>query len=91
MDIDLHKSTPDMYPNEVIFIIWVRYTCTQMNFYKLRKEMLMEELKRMLEAIHKENKDILTLLFSMDKDETKEFDDIMADVNSMYDKDFYGE
>lgn len=51
----------------------------------------MEELKRMLEAIHKENKDILTLLFSMDKDETKEFDDIMVDVNSMYDKDFYGE
>lgn len=51
----------------------------------------MEDLKRMLEAIHKENKDILTLLFSMDKDETKEFDDIVADVNSMYDEDFYGE
>ena len=51
----------------------------------------MEDLKHMLNAIHKENKDILTLRFSMDKNETKEFDYIMADVNSMYDKDFYGE
>lgn len=50
----------------------------------------MEDLKRMLEAIHKENKDILTLLFSMDKDETKDLDEIMTEVNSMYDKDFYG-
>lgn len=50
----------------------------------------MEDLKRMLDAIHKENKDILTLLFSMDKDETKDLDEIMTEVNSMYDKDFYG-
>ncbi len=33
----------------------------------------MKDLKRMLEAIHKENKDILTLLLSMDKNETKRF------------------
>lgn len=50
----------------------------------------MEDLKRMLEVIHKENKDILTLLFSMDKDETKDLDEIMTEINSMYDKDFYG-
>lgn len=43
----------------------------------------------MLEAIHKENKDILTLLLSMDKNETKDLDEIMIDVNSMYDKKFY--
>lgn len=51
----------------------------------------MKDLQRMLETIHKENKDILTVLLSMDKNETKEFDDIMVDVNSIYDKDFYGE
>lgn len=49
----------------------------------------MEDLKRMLEAIHKENKDILTLLFSMDKNEIKDLDEIMIDVDSMYDKKFY--
>ena len=51
----------------------------------------MEDLKRMLEIIHKENKAILTVLLSMDKNETKDFDDILVDVNSIYDKDFYGE
>ena len=43
----------------------------------------MKDLKRMLEAIHKENKDILTLLLSIDKNETK-------DLDSMYDEKFYG-
>ena len=51
----------------------------------------MKDLKRMLETIHKENKAILTVLLSMDKNETKDFDDILVDVNSIYDKDFYGE
>lgn len=46
----------------------------------------MKDLKRMLEAIHKENKDILTLLLSMDKNETKDLDEIMIDVDSMYDE-----
>lgn len=50
----------------------------------------MKDLKRMLEAIHKENKDILTLLLSMDKNETKDLDEIMIDVDSMYDEKFYG-
>ena len=50
----------------------------------------MKDLKRMLEAIHKENKDILTLLLSMDKNETKDLDEIMTDVDSMYDEKFYG-
>ena len=50
----------------------------------------MNDLKRMLEAIHKENKDILTLLLSMDKNETKDLDEIMIDVDSMYDEKFYG-
>ena len=49
----------------------------------------MEDLKRMLEAIHKENKDILTRLFSMDKNEIKDLDEIMIDVDSMYDEKFY--
>jgi hypothetical protein len=50
----------------------------------------MKDLKRMLEAIHKENKDILTLLLSIDKNETKDLDEIMIDVDSMYDEKFYG-
>ena len=50
----------------------------------------MKDLKRMLEEIHKENKDILTLLLSMDKNETKDLDEIMIDVDSMYDEKFYG-
>lgn len=49
----------------------------------------MQDLKCMLEAIHKENKDILTLLFSMDKNEIKDLDEIMIDVDSMYDEKFY--
>lgn len=49
----------------------------------------MNDLKRMLEAIHKENKDILTLLLSMDKNETKDLDEIMIDVDSMYNEKFY--
>lgn len=50
----------------------------------------MKDLKRMLEAIHKENKDILTLLLSMDKNETKDLDEIMIEVDFMYDEKFYG-
>lgn len=50
----------------------------------------MKDLKRMLEAIHKENKDILTLLLSIDKNETKDLDEILIDVDSMYDEKFYG-
>lgn len=49
----------------------------------------MQDLKRMLEAIHKENKDILTILFSMDKNETRNINDIISDVDSMYDDIFY--
>ena len=66
-----------MYPNEFLTI--------------LERRLHMEDLKRMLEIIHKENKVILTVLLSMDKDETYNFDNILADVNSVYDKDFYGE
>lgn len=50
----------------------------------------MKDLKGMLEAIHKENKDIIALLLSMDKNETKDLDEIMIDVDSMYDDKFYG-
>ena len=50
----------------------------------------MKDLKRMLEAIHKENKDILTLLLSIDKNETQDLDEKMIDVDSMYDEKFYG-
>ena len=48
----------------------------------------MEELKRMLEAIHKENKDIITLLCS--DDEECSVAKISDEVDSMYDELFYG-
>lgn len=48
----------------------------------------MEELKRMLEAIHKENKDILTLLCS--DDEECSVAKISDEVDDMYDELFYG-
>lgn len=52
----------------------------------------MEELKRMLEVIHKENKDILKLLCIDDtNDMTKEsFEEISDMVNKKYDVLFYG-
>ena len=50
----------------------------------------MKDWKRRREAIHKENKDILTLLLSMDKNETKDLDEIMIEVDFMYDEKFYG-
>jgi hypothetical protein len=78
-----------MYPNEVNFHFWVHAVCTQMIFFDNRRNH-MKDLKRMLEAIHKENKDILTLLLSIDKNETKDLDEIMIDVDSMYDEKFYG-
>lgn len=48
----------------------------------------MEELKRMLEAIHKENKDIITLLCS--DDEGCSVTEVSDEVDSMYDELFYG-
>lgn len=53
----------------------------------------MEELKRMLEVIHKENKDILTLLLYDDNQEEKtdeNFNEIQNQVEEMYDALFYG-
>ena len=48
----------------------------------------MEELKRMLEAIHKENKDIISLLCS--EDEEHSIKEISDEVDNMYDELFYG-
>ena len=48
----------------------------------------MEELKRMLEAIHKENKDIITLLCS--DDEEYSVTEVSDEVDNMYDELFYG-
>lgn len=48
----------------------------------------MEELKRMLEAIHKENKDILTLLCT--EDEKCEVKEVSKEIDEMYDELFYG-
>lgn len=48
----------------------------------------MEEIKRMLQAIHKENKDILTLLCT--EDEEYKIKEISDEIDEMYDKLFYG-
>ncbi len=53
----------------------------------------MEELKRMLEAIHKENKDILTLLCFYDdvEEQTDEnFKEVSKEIADRYDELFYG-
>lgn len=53
----------------------------------------MEGLKRMLEAVHKENKDILTLLCFCDKNEEKtdeNFKRISKEIDNRYDSIFYG-
>lgn len=53
----------------------------------------MDELKRMLEAIHKENKDILTLLLYCDDREEKtdeNFKEIRTQVREKYNELFYG-
>ena len=52
----------------------------------------MEELKRMLKAIHEENKDILTILLYNDVNEEKtneNYDEISNQVREMYDELFY--
>ena len=48
----------------------------------------MEELKRMLEAIHKENKDIIILLCS--EDDEHPIKEISDEIDDMYDELFYG-
>lgn len=53
----------------------------------------MEELKRMLEAIHKENKDILTLLCFYDdvEEQTDEnFKEVSKEIDDRYNELFYG-
>ena len=49
----------------------------------------MEELKRMLEAIHKENKDILFLLCSDDTNE-EDLNKSFREIENKYDELFYG-
>ncbi len=48
----------------------------------------MEELKRMLEAIHRENKDILTLLYM--EDEECEAKEVSKEIDEIFDELFYG-
>lgn len=50
----------------------------------------MEELKRMLKAIHEENKTILSLLCSDDTDSKKEFEEVSSEIDVYYDELFYG-
>lgn len=60
---------------------------------KGRNDFTMEELKQMLEAIHEENKDILTLLCFYDdvEEQTDEnFKEISKEVDNKYDSLFYG-
>ena len=50
----------------------------------------MEELKRMLEAIHIENKKILLLLCSEEYKTMDEVREVSNEIDSLYDKLFYG-
>lgn len=50
----------------------------------------MEELKRMLKAIHEENKRILSLLCSDDAKTIEEYFEVSDEVDKMYDELFYG-
>lgn len=53
----------------------------------------MEEIKHMLEVIHKENKDILTLLCFYDNEEEhtdENFKEISNEIDKRYDEMFYG-
>ena len=50
----------------------------------------MEELKRMLKAIHEENKSILTLLCSDGIDTDDGIRDVSKEIDDMYDELFYG-
>lgn len=53
----------------------------------------MEELKRMLQAIHEENKNILTLLCFYDNEEEhtdENFKNISTEIDKRYDELFYG-
>ena len=51
----------------------------------------MDELKRMLKIIHEENKTILGVLLSMDKDKGMTLEELLDGIDEMYDKGFYGE
>lgn len=53
----------------------------------------MNELKQMLEALHKENKDILFLLCLSDFENPsdKEIKELSDGINDRYDAKFYGE
>ena len=50
----------------------------------------MEELKRMLKAIHEENKSILTLLCSDEIDTDDGIREVSKEIDDMYDELFYG-
>lgn len=52
----------------------------------------MEEIKQMLETIHKENKTIIKLLYSVfDEDKSEKYlKSIIKEVDSKYDELFYG-
>ena len=50
----------------------------------------MKELKRMLKAIHEENKSILILLCSDEVDTDEGIRDVSKEIDDMYDELFYG-
>lgn len=50
----------------------------------------MEKLKRMLKAIHEENKSILTLLCSDEVNTDDEIREVSKEIDDMYDELFYG-
>ena len=50
----------------------------------------MEELKRMLKAIHEENKTILSLLCSDDIKTTEDYIDVSNEVDKISNELFYG-
>lgn len=50
----------------------------------------MEELKRMLKAIHKENKDIMFVLCTEDTDDFDTMMNAFIEIEEKYDELFYG-
>ena len=56
---------------------------------KSMQQFNIEELKHMLESIHKENKDILKLLCTFNEDAVTKLGDISNEINEKYDVLFY--
>jgi hypothetical protein len=66
------------------------FCVTENIFMKKGNDKFMEELKRMLKAIHMENKKILLLLCSEECKTMHEVEEVADEINNLYDELFYG-